>query len=183
MSLQLQSFCVGFGVGLVGDACHVASGTTRYTVPWMPALGASAVWFPLLVGAAVTGAAAVGYRLGLPRRPRDLRALSLGCALVLALYALTSCLRAVASLPAVMLCGSLALAIWLWWDPCARCLALAAACAVIGPAVEIGLVAVGAVEWSAESRGLLGVAPWLPCLYFAAATIASGLCGALEQRA
>jgi hypothetical protein len=179
----LHSFGVGFLVGLAGDACHVASGTTRYVVAWMPALGLSAAWFPFLVGFAVAGVAVAGHRLGLPQQPRSRRDLALGCSLVLALYALTALLRGLALLPGVVLCAALAQATWLWWDPCARTFGLALFATVVGPAVEIGLVAIGAVEWAADSRGLFGVAPWLPCLYFAAATIASGLCAALDAPA
>ena len=181
VTLQLQSFGVGFLVGLVGDACHLASGTTRYPTAWMPTLGLSAIWFPFLVGVSVAGLASVGYRLGLPRRARGRRELALGCSLVLARYALTALLRGVAPLAGVVLCAALAIAVWLWWDPSGRALALAVLAALVGPAVEIGLVAVGAVEWATEARGLFGVAAWLPCLYFAAAAIASGLCAALES--
>ena len=33
-------------VGLAGDACHVAAGTTRYEWEGVPAVWRSAIWFP-----------------------------------------------------------------------------------------------------------------------------------------
>ena len=38
----------------------------------------------------------------------------------------------------------------------------------------------GAARYAADSDGLLGVAAWLPCLYFAAGAVASGLWAALR---
>jgi hypothetical protein len=43
---------LGFVVGLAGDACHVASGTTRYEWDGVPTIWRSAIWFPFLVAAA-----------------------------------------------------------------------------------------------------------------------------------
>ena len=40
---------------------------------------------------------------------------------------------------------------------------------------EIALVEVGAAEYAPDADRLLGVAPWLPFLYFAAGAVASGL--------
>ena len=59
------TFLLGFGIGLAGDACHVASGTTVYDWDGVPTLWNSAIWFPFLVGLAVLGAAEVGS----PARP------------------------------------------------------------------------------------------------------------------
>jgi hypothetical protein len=57
---------LGFVVGLAGDACHVASGTTRYEWDGVPTIWRSAVWFPFLVAGAVLLAAWSGKRAGLP---------------------------------------------------------------------------------------------------------------------
>ena len=40
---------LGFGVALAGDACHVASGATRYEWDGVPEIWRSQVWFPFLV--------------------------------------------------------------------------------------------------------------------------------------
>ena len=57
---------LGFTVGLAGDACHVASGATRYEWDGVPEIWRSQVWFPLLVSGAVLLAAWSGNRAGLP---------------------------------------------------------------------------------------------------------------------
>ena len=46
---------------------------------------------------------------------------------------------------------------------------------MLGPLAEIGVVAIGAASYAPDASGLFGVAPWLPCLYFAAGAVASGL--------
>ena len=71
--------------------------------------------------------------------------------------------------------------------PVAGAFAVAAVAAFAGPLAEIGIVAIGAASYANDSDGLAGVAPWLPCLYFAAGAVASGLWRAIagdgEQRA
>jgi hypothetical protein len=57
---------LGFAVGLAGDACHVASGTTRYEWDGVPTIWRSAIWFPLLVAGAVVLAAWLAHRQDLP---------------------------------------------------------------------------------------------------------------------
>jgi hypothetical protein len=39
----------------------------------------------------------------------------------------------------------------------------------------MAIMAVGAARYASDSSSLGGVAPWLPCLYFGAGAVASGL--------
>ncbi|HEX6712585.1 MAG TPA: hypothetical protein VF066_04340, partial [Thermoleophilaceae bacterium] len=55
---------LGAAVALVGDACHVASGTTHYKWDGVPAIWRSAIWFPPLVAAGVLALALTGRDLG-----------------------------------------------------------------------------------------------------------------------
>ena len=71
--------------------------------------------------------------------------------------------------------------IWSWWDPSPGTLALAVAAAVLGPLAEILIVEIGAASYTPGSDGLGGVAPWLPCLYFAAGAVAAGLWAAIAR--
>jgi len=177
---RLITFLLGFGIGLAGDACHVASGTTVYDWDGVPTLWNSAIWFPFLVGLAVLGAAEVGHRLDLPSRVRSRIDVVIGAAVVLALYAFTATLRDQTTTVAVVLCGAVAVAVWAWWDPTLRCLTVAMAAAVLGPLAEVVVVALGASHYTSGSDALGGVAPWLPCLYFAAGAVASGILKALD---
>jgi hypothetical protein len=165
---------LGFGVGLAGDACHVASGTTRYDWSGVPEIWRSRAWFPVLLAAAVLLGAWLAGRLGLPAaRERGRVDVVIGAAVVLALYALTATLRGEPATVSVVLTGAIAVAVWAWWDPSPGALAFACGAAVLGPAVEAGLVAAGAASYADDA--LAGVAPWLPCLYFAAGAVVSGL--------
>ena len=171
----LAVFALGATVSLIGDACHVASGTTRYLWPNVPTIGKSAIWFPCAVGSAIWGLAVAGARAGLPGRARDRSDVVRGTAAVLALYALTAALRGQPSLVSVTLCGALALLIWAWWDACSASFAIAIAAAVLGPLGEISIAALGAASYAPDASQLFGVAPWLPCLYFAAGAVTSGI--------
>jgi hypothetical protein len=175
----LLVFAIGFVVGLAGDACHVVTGTTRYEWDGVPFLWESQIWFPFLVGGAVLSAAFLADRAGLPRlRTRTRADARTGALLVLALYALTATLKGDPATSTVVLTGAIALALWSWWDPSPAAFAVALIAAVLGPAAEILLVELGAASYADD--GLLGVAPWLPCLYFGAGAVAAGLWRALE---
>lgn len=178
---RLITFLLGFGIGLAGDATHVASGTTAYDWAGVPALWSSAIWFPFVVGLAVLGAAEVGHRLALPTRPRTWTHVVAGAAAVLALYALTAALRGQPMTVSIVLCSAIAVLIWAWWDPTPAVLGLAVLAAVLGPVAEMGVVAVGAAHYASDADALGGVAPWLPCIYFAAGSVASGVLGALTR--
>jgi hypothetical protein len=179
----LVVFLLGAGVALAGDACHVASGTTGYDVDGIPTIWRSALWFPFAVGLAVLLAAWAASRSPLAatrtRTPIDV---GIGAAAVLALYALTAALRGQDSTVSVVLTAAIAVGIALWWDPSARALTTAAAAAVLGPLSEIGVAHAGWAHYAADSDGLWGVAPWLPCLYFASGAVASGVWDALDAK-
>jgi hypothetical protein len=176
---RLVVFLLGFGIGLAGDACHVASGTTAYDWDGVPTLWNSAIWFPFVVGLAVLGAAETGSRLGLPDRTRTRVDVVIGSAVVLALYALTATLRGQDATTSVVLCGAIAVAVWAWWDPTPRAFAIAAGAAILGPIAEMLVAAAGASHYASDSDAYGGVAPWLPCLYFAAGAVASGVMAAM----
>ena len=178
MARPLTILAIGFAVSLAGDASHVTSGTTRYADSWVPTIWESKLWFPFLVAGSVLLAAWVGRRAGLPgARTRTSGDAAIGAALVLALYALTATLRGEPATVSVILTGAIAVAIWAWWDPSPEAFALALGAAGAGPLAEILLVELGAATYADD--GLGGVAPWLPCLYFAAGAVASGLWNAL----
>jgi uncharacterized membrane protein YoaK (UPF0700 family) len=177
---RLVVFLLGFGIGLAGDACHVASGTTAYDWDGVPTLWNSAIWFPFVVGLAVLAAAEAGRRLDLPSRGRTRVDVVIGAAVVLALYALTATLRDQPMTVSVVLCAAIAVAVWAWWDPTSRSLAVAMVAAVLGPLAEMGVAASGAAHYASDADALGGVAPWLPCLYFAAGAVASGILAALS---
>jgi len=181
LATGLVIFAIGFAASLAGDACHVTSGTTTYLWPGVPTLWQSGVWFPFLVGAAVLGAARSGLGAGLPKRPRRRLDVVIGSAAVLALYALTATMRGQPSTVSVVLCGAVAVVIWAWWDSSFGALCIALAAAVLGPLAEIGIVTVGAARYAEDSSSLGGVAPWLPCLYFGAGAVASGLWRAIAH--
>jgi hypothetical protein len=102
--------------------------------------------------------------------------------MILALYALTATLRGHDATISVVLCGAIAVAVWAWWDPTPSVFALAAGAAVLGPIAEMLVAASGASHYASDSDGLGGVAPWLPCLYFAAGAVASGVIDAVQVK-
>lgn len=173
---------LGAGIALAGDACHVASGTTAYDVDGIPTVWRSAVWFPVAVGLGVLGAAWVADRSGFPPARRRTRAdVPAGAAAVLALYALTAVLRHQDPTVSVVLTGSLAVLVWAWWDPSRGALLTGLAAAVLGPLAEIAVGAAGLAHYADDADGLFGVAPWLPCLYFAAGAVTSRLWRAVQD--
>ena len=119
---------------------------------------------------------------GCPRRAYAPRVdVVVGTAVVLALYATTAALRHQPATVSVILTGAVAVAIWAWWDPSPGALAAACAAAVLGPLAEIVIVALDAAHYAPDARRRsAGVAPWLPCLYFGAGAVISGLWRAVE---
>jgi hypothetical protein len=171
--VALRVFLLGFTVGLAGDACHVVSGTTRYEWDGVPEIWHSAIWFPFLVGAGVLALAFAGGRSRLPAaRERSALELLGAAGAVLALYALTATLSDQPELVGIVLVSALGVAVWAWWDPSPGAALGGAIAAVAGPLAEIAVVASGASSYAPDSDGLLGVAPWLPGLYFAAGAVA-----------
>jgi hypothetical protein len=176
VSTALKVAALGFAVGLAGDACHVASGTTVYDWTALPVVWESRAWFPVLLASAVTTGAWLGAQAGLPAaRLRTRIDVLTGAAAVLALYALTAALRHQPTTVSVILTGSIAVAIWAWWDPSPGALVAALVAAVAGPLAEIVIVALDAAHYASDADALGGVAPWLPCLYFGAGAVISGL--------
>lgn len=172
---------LGFAVGLTGDATHVATDTTHYEWSGVPTIWRSAIWFPLLLSSAVLLAALAGKQSGLPAARRRGRIdVVTGAAAVLALYALTAALRGEPATVSVALTAGIAVVIWSWWDPSPGTFAVALGAAVAGPLAEILVVELGASSYAEDSDGLAGVAPWLPCLYFAAGAVAAGLWSAIS---
>jgi hypothetical protein len=172
---------LGLVVSVLGDACHVASGTTRYEWGGVPTIWRSAIWFPFLVAAALLGGALAGERAGPPARRRGRIDVPAGAGAVLALYALTAALRGQPITVSVTLCAAVAVVIWAWWDPSPGAFVIGVGAAVAGPLTEIGIVELGAASYTSGSDGLGGVAPWLPCLYFAAGAVASRLWAAIAR--
>jgi hypothetical protein len=172
---------LGFAVGLAGDATHVATETTSYETD-VPEVWRSGVWFPFLLAGAVLLAAWSAERIGIPAaRKRGRADVITGAALVLALYALTAVLRGEPATVSVVLTGALAVAIWSWWDPSPGALLVASVAAVAGPLVEIGIVELDLAAYAEDADDLGGVAPWLPCLYFAAGAVAARLWAAVAR--
>jgi hypothetical protein len=125
---------LAFAIGLAGDACHVASGTTRYTWTALPLIWDSRAWFPFLIAGSVTAGAWLAARAGLPAtRVRTRPDVVIGAGAVLALYALTAALRHQPTTVSVILTGSIALALWAWWDPSPGAFAVAVVAAIAGP--------------------------------------------------
>lgn len=168
-------FAIGVFVGVLGDACHVVSGTTAYEPSAWPVIGWSPLWQVLLVATGLVSVAWIGARAGLPKRRRTRVEVGLAVAAGLALYAYTATLRAYPPLVGVVLMAALAFLSWRLWDASWACAAIAAGCAVVATMAEIALVAHGIYHYAADSNALFGVAPWLPCLFFALGAIASGL--------
>lgn len=176
---------LGAGVALAGDACHVASGTTRYEWDGVPVIWRSAIWFPVLVAGGVLALAVMGRDLGarLPASRTRTRADVLpAAAAVLALYALTAVVHDQPDTVSVVLTAAVAVVIWGVWDPSPGAALGGAIAAVTGPLAEIAIVALGAAAYGPDADQLAGVAPWLPGLYFAAGAVAFRLWDALSVR-
>lgn len=170
----LALFAIGAAGGLIGDQGHVVSGTTRYLDHGVPFIWKSAIWFPLLVGAATAGTAELRLRLAEPR-PGDVWEGIGAAASVIAIYAVTAVVRDAALGPATALVWSLAaLVLWRFGDgrPALIC---AIAVAIIGTVVEIVMVGAGVFEYADPIDSLGGVPPWLPGLYFAFGVVAARL--------
>jgi hypothetical protein len=177
---------LGAVVALAGDACHVASGTTHYEWDGVPTIWRSAIWFPFLVAGGVLALAVTGRELA-PRFPavrtRTRADVIPAAAAVLALYALTAVVHDQPDTVAVVLTAAIAVVIWGVWDQSPGAALGGAIAAVTGPLAEIVIVAIGAAKYAPDADQLAGVAPWLPCLYFAAGAVAFRLWDALSVRA
>jgi hypothetical protein len=177
---------LGAVVALAGDACHVASGTTHYEWDGVPTIWRSAIWFPFLVAGGVLGLAITGRDLA-QRFPATRRRVPTdvlpAAAAVLALYALTAVVHDEPDTVSIVLTAAIAILIWGVWDPSPGAALGGAIAAVAGPLAEIVIVTIGAASYAPDSDQLAGVAPWLPCLYFAAGAVAFRLWDAISVRA
>jgi hypothetical protein len=178
----LTLFLVGATGGLVGDAGHVQTGTTVYLDDATPYIWESALWFPILVGLATASLGELRLWLGEPRPGYDVRIAVAAIAAVLALYALTAIVHDEAELPSTVLIVGLAILIGFWLGGGTPALICALLIAVIGPAVEIVIVELDLAAYGESADGLLGVAPWLPALYFAFGFVAARLAELLVAR-
>ena len=178
-------FAIGAIGGLIGDMCHVQSGTTVYLEDPLPYVWESQLWFPLMVGGGTAALGLIGVMLG-ARATADesaepVRAAAAMIAAVIALYALTAIVRGEPGGVGIVLCWAVAALI------CARfardradwiCAGLAM---VFGVGTEMVLSAAGVFEYAGDIEQIAGVAAWLPALYLAYGVVASRL-GALAVR-
>jgi FtsH-binding integral membrane protein len=98
---------------------------------------------------------------------------------MIALYAFTALLRSQVPTVSVVIVGALAVLTWCVWDPSPRCLAVALGSAAVATVGEGLLLHSGVHHYAPDSNALFGLAPWLPCLFFAQGAVASGLWNAL----
>jgi len=172
-------FALGAAGGLIGDMCHVVSGTTAYLEDPLPYVWESQLWFPLMVGSGTAALGWIAVRLGASageaERHDPRREGASMIAAVLALYALTAIMRGEPAAVGIVLCYSAAALI------CARfagdrvdllCAVLAAA---FGVGTEIVLSAAGVFEYADDVEQIAGVAAWLPALYLAYGVVAARL--------
>lgn len=157
------------------------AGITEYLWDGVPTVFKSALWFPFMVGGAISIGAFALSRLELARRVRDRRDALIAAGLILALYCLTTLVATSAPIAANGLCWGIAVAIWLWWDDSAPALVCALLTMVVGPTAEIVMVALGASQYLPPWDGLFGVAFWLLPLYFATGAVLSGFFHALQR--
>jgi hypothetical protein len=167
-------FVIGGVAALIGDHSHVVTGTTVYYTDAVPFVWSSPFWFPLLVGSATVSLAELrlhlpGLRAGITAR----RAVG-GIAAVIGTYVITALVHSGPVVPVTALICAAAAITW-----CALGDAPGAACgasiAVVGPAVEIVLVALGVFAYHPDADGLFGVGPFLVPLYFAFGVVAAVL--------
>ncbi|MEA2123674.1 MAG: hypothetical protein QOI80_456 [Solirubrobacteraceae bacterium] len=166
-------FALGAAGGLIGDAGHVQSGTTRYLDHGVPFVWESAIWFVLAVAGGTVALGAIRVRLG-PVRPGGMRDGAAGVAAVIGIYAVTAVVRDAALGPSTALVYALAaLVIALMADrPALICAGLAVVGGVGG---EIVLAQLDVFAYARDIDCLAGVPPWLPGLYLAFGVVAARL--------
>ena len=175
-------FVVGAAGGLIGDMCHVVSGTTRYLEDPLPYVWRSQLWFPLMVGG---GTAALGWirvRLGDDGAGGSWREAALMVSSVIGLYALTAIVRGEPQDVAAVLVYAVAAAICAGFARGPADLACGMLAAVAGVTTEVVLAAAGVFEYAGDLSRVAGVASWLPALYLAYGVVAGRL-GLLVARA
>lgn len=174
-------FVAGAAIALAGDAAHVQAGITEYLWDGVPTIWKSALWFPILVGGAVAAGGWIGSRFDLPRSDRRRTDVVIGMASVLGLYFVTTLVADAPQIAANGICWAVAIVIWLWWDPSRPAFFAALAAMILGPIAEIMMIELGASRYLPGHDQLLGAAPWLLPLYFAAGAVLSGSFRALQR--
>jgi hypothetical protein len=175
-------FAIGAAGGLVGDACHVASGTTAYLDETFPFIWKSQLWFPIAVGLATVTTGEVRLRVGPPRPGHNPVEAAAAIASVIALYALTAVVTDEDPLTATVLVWALAIMIAARFGGGLPALVCAVMAAILGPLAEIGIVEAELAMYAPSADGLFGVAEWLPALYFAFGIVAARLAELIPPR-
>ncbi len=171
----LALFVVGASGGLIGDACHVTTGTTTYLDDTFPFVWKSQLWFPIAVGLATVATGDLRLRLGPPRPGSDPAEAAVAIASVVGLYALTAVVTDEDPLAATVLIWSGAILIAARFGGGMPALVCAVSAAVLGPLAEILIVEADLAMYAPTADGLFGVAEWLPALYFAFGIVAARL--------
>lgn len=170
MKLRIPEVVVLFVLGgiaaLIGDHSHVVTGTTVYYTDAVPFVWSSPFWFPLLVGSATVSLAELRLHLPALRTGVTARQAVAGIAAVIGMYVTTALLHGSPVVPATALICVAAIITWCVLGDTAGAVC-GAVIAIAGPAVEIGLVAIGVFAYNPGSDGLFGVGPFLVPLYFA----------------
>jgi hypothetical protein len=172
---MLFLFGVGAAGGLIGDACHVSTGTTTYLDETFPFVWKSQLWFPIAVGLATMATGEIRLRLGPARPGSNPVEAAAAIASVIALYALTAVVTDEDPLTATVLIWSLAILIAARFGGGTPALICAVIAAILGPLAEVLIVEADLAIYAPAADGLAGVAEWLPALYFAFGIVAARL--------
>ena len=175
-------FVVGAAGGLIGDACHVATGTTTYLDETFPFIWNSQLWFPIAVGLVTVTTGELRLRLGPPRPGHNPIEAAAAIASVVGLYALTAVVTDEDPLTATVLIWSLAILIAARFGGGIPALVCAVLAAILGPLAEILIVEADLAMYAPSADGLFGVAEWLPALYFAFGIVAARLAELIPPR-
>ncbi len=169
-------FFLGFFLGPIGDYCHVLSGTDAYPphifrfyffkIPF---------WVPFLFGLATLGIGlshlSFDAKFGPPEPRRGAKRgafAMLGLLCFLGLYAASGYLRWQIGGGNDIFMTGVAIFLWVVLDRTWQGIVLGLLTALVGTAVEITLVHVGAFYYLPRAANFFGVPSWLPSLYFAA---------------
>lgn len=172
-------FALGAVGGLIGDMCHVTSGTTAYLEDPLPYIWESQLWFPLMVGVGTTalGAVAAGFRsfdVG-----ADAVEIVSMIASVVGLYAVTALIIDLPDAAGVVLVYAIAALVCARFARSRADLLCGALAAGVGVGTEIVLDAAAVFTYGDGVPQILGVASWLPGLYLAYGVVAARLGSAL----
>ncbi len=175
-------FVVGAIGGLIGDACHVATGTTTYLDETFPFIWNSQLWFPIAVGLATVTTGELRLRLGPPRPGHNPIEAAAAIASVVGLYALTAVVTDEDPLTATVLIWAGAILIAARFGGGMPALVCGVLAAILGPLAEILIVEADLAMYAPSADGLFGVAEWLPALYFAFGIVAARLAELIPPR-